>query len=381
MRFRFSLATALFTAGTLITGATMAQTTATKTVAVPVGKAAAAPLLPNGQKVTEPVVRLKVRTLPPFLKFIPIQADMTGWTPISGVSKGGASIATTKGDNYLFVRGGDDDIYAVKFDPANIGPIPASAWSALNVKSTSEPECRIAASGKEGICAFLGDKGNAEYQLMAVDDGQVRYSYYGVHDMGGSNAGAAPTFLETPVSGTDNKVYGLHLRFGVWDGKQTLFVREDGYKIGLGGTGPWNADAQWEKMSGTVSGPVGCADDTCAFISGGVIQLVITYHDLTAPMTFGKSPALPVAPQGKPAVVLMPAGKSAVVVRGADGHVYEAFFDRGHGTFNGGWHDEKGYIAAGSSPTCTAVNTQPVCVIQGSDGRLYAKMLATAGAI
>ena len=379
---------ALRLAAPLLTIAGIALATASPVLAEVVPGRVAPTTLPTASKLRPPPsTPLKIIPFQPLLTFVPLPADMTGWTAItSGPSKGGASLATHNGATFLFVRGGDDDIYAAPFDPAHIAPVASSNWTAFGVKTTSEPECRTyerkfdGVVYQEGVCAYLGASGNAMYRGFGIETKIVT----GLQptDMGGSHAGAAPTFLKAPaMGGVENASYITYLQFGVWDGASGLFVKNDGWAVGFGAIGPSPDATKWAKLTTAFAGAPGCADDICAVISGKHVQLVKIWGDGRAPQMLGVSADLDAAPSGKPTVVVMSGYKAAVVVRGADGHVQEAFFDSSKDTFTGGWHDEKGYITKGSTPACTSVNTQPVCVVQGGNGKLYARALTGASGL
>jgi hypothetical protein len=91
------------------------------------------------------------------------------------------------------------------------------------------------------------------------------------------------------------------------------------------------------------------------------------------------SPELEAGISGKPAVVDVGGPNLALVVRGNNGRIYQIEYSMLTKKF-GKWRDEGGFATAGATPGCVANGSQPVCVIRGPDGRLYAKALAsTAG--
>jgi hypothetical protein len=63
------------------------------------------------------------------------------------------------------------------------------------------------------------------------------------------------------------------------------------------------------------------------------------------------------------------------VVRGNNGRIYQAR-QSGSAAF-GAWRDEGGSARVGSNISCLAINEQPICFIQGSDGRIWFKRFAT----
>jgi hypothetical protein len=223
-------------------------------------------------------------------------------------------------------------------------------------------------------CAFLGAKGNALY-MTGTDDKSL--SIAAPDDLGGQNAGAAPTFLKLPLMQSGNAGGYSLFDFGVWDGGKALFVRRHGWGLAITGF-PYQApgSTEWTKLAMPFDTAPGCDAGTCIMVDGNHIRALTIPGNGGNPSIAAVSGDLAAGITGKPAVVGIGAGKHLVLVRGKDGKAYRTVYVSGSNSFSGGWKDEGGYINAGASPTCVAQGAQALCVIQGNDGRLYAKLLA-----
>lgn len=325
---------------------------------------------------------LKIQPFTYVINFPLLPADMTGWsTRTAGPTKGGGVFVKSTNRILLFARGADDYLYAAPIDPVGQGPVASSAWVSTGDKSTSEPACigypyQWQNETHTGIvCAFLGSDGNALWRYLG-DQGDQLFASWQL-DMKGKNAGAAPTILDAPevVSGLGGSSH--YYGFGVWDGKSALFTRSAGWLVALSSGGA-NAKTKWTKLSTPFTAPPGCALDLCVMHDGQKASIIVLKGDGSEPVLKGASPALEGGITGKPAIVALPNSKYSVVVRGPKGVVHQIVYDAKAGTFTDAWKNEGGYITAGSSPNCIAVNVQPVCVVQGGDGKLYSKGLASS---
>lgn len=324
------------------------------------------------------------------LTYIPIAADMSGWSVVTnGPAKGGGSLIKADGKLFLAARGADDDIYVAPFDPANLVPQPESAWRSFGVQSTSEPNCNAAHNvpGSDsgwGLCAFLGQSGNALFaSFQAAATGVWKIDTV---DMGGSKAGAAPTVVDR-VEWVNDKVDGTQevtAHFAVWDGKSGLFFKRDGWKLGPDYLDPAAGATSWQKLPSAFFGPIGCSPyafggGVCASVDNERIR--IGSLDIDGKYTESAvSPAL-AGLTGRPALVYLGSDKYIVVARGKGGKVHKISYVKDPDKFGPAWKDEGGFITQGSSPTCASVATQAVCVVQGGDGKLYAKAISAGSGL
>ncbi len=318
--------------------------------------------------------------------------DMTGWTPITnGASKGGASMIQTANGSYIITRGGDNGIYIAPFDPGQPAVIDSSAWTLLNEGATSEPSCVYVPTKdyeKSGYlmsgisrCGFLGATGNALVSETYWNIDGMENGFW--DELYGENGGAAPTIISGPVEayvgpGAFLTQYGVV----VWDGATGLFQESVAYQSkGFGGnrTKDW---VDWTKKPDAITSPPGCvivgpAYSVCAVATDDNRVHIIEFGAPGEPITWlsAVSDVMPDGLSGKPALVRLKSGRVAIVMRTKKGTLAQALYDYSDG-FTGGWKNEGGFVIAGSTPTCLARNEQPVCVIQGNGGKLYAKALA-----
>ena len=345
--------------------------------------AAAGQLKPRADLLT--VKPLKVQPFTFVVNFPIVPADMTGWSARTvGATKGGGTLVQGEGRALLIARGADDYLYVTPIDPAGQGQVASSAWAALSDKSASEPACVDYRSTWQGkthnniVCAFLGTAGNARYRFLGDDGTKVGSSFE--MDMGGKNAGAAPTLLRKPKINDGGFGSSHEYEFGVWDGQSGLFTRTVGWFIAPG-AGNAIGLTDWKKLQTPFTSAPGCADSICVTHDGARARIVELKGDGSEPVEKATSPNLAGGLTGKPAVVALPNNTYAVVVRGLGGAVYQIFYNSKTNAFSTAWKSEGGFIAKGATPSCIAVNVQPVCIIQGNDGRLYSKGLASSGGL
>lgn len=319
--------------------------------------------------------------------------SMDGWTALTnGATQGGASVVRLKDNRTLvIVRAGDGKLYEAQIDPANPGTLPASAWRATGIAAGSEPHCE--ANGQEAgyFCAYTGPNGSARATWIEATWKSSE------KELGGSGAGARPTVTPGPYTHyvpTVTSFTSVHTEaytLLVWDGADGLWryrAFDTNYTSGFGASAPESqlpADEQgWKRIAGNFGSPLGCASRIgsavrCAVVSGGGIGS-INLTQLNPDNIVGKSLTKPV-PGGTsktaPALVYTQGGQLVYVVRNATGRLYRQL----GGNPSADWVDEGGSARQGSNISCTAVNEQPVCFIQGPDGRIWWKRMGTASGL
>ena len=362
-----------------------------------------------------------VKKPPPFAMIVNLQIDMTGWTALTqGATKGGAEvIAPYSGQGYLLVRANDDGLYAAPINAANpSGPIATSAWSLIRSNVLGEADCQISGVTPGAFtCATLETGGSAVVlDMMSGPSGIIIDEAY---NLGGQNAGARPTLLPLAYEMRDATFVKATVvprtRLMVWDGQVGLFLHTQHANIipksvtlggGIGGgmptgftdahfenskTDPWlRAALPFPAVPACVKGGSGFVQVTiCAWRSLLDNQLAMTRQaifwqdppDAGAWKPVIGWPKLNGGVSGAPELVALKSGRIAAVVRGNNGHIEQAVYDVGSQKFIGSWKDEGGFAKAGSAISCTAAGEQPVCYIQGGDGRIWFKKLSAASGL
>jgi len=353
-----------------------------------------------------------VKKPPPFGLLLNVQFDMTGWTALTqGATKGGAEVVTTgAGQGFLLVRANDDGLYAASVNAANpSGPLATSAWSLIRSGVAGEVDCVASALTPSAFtCATLAGGGSAE--VLDIVAGTSGFAVDEAYNLGGANAGARPTLLPGAYESRDAATVKADLvprvRLMVWDGNAGLFLRTQHATVfhanpfvPMGGNPHLQnvtTDA-WARAALPFS-----ATPACKSASSAVIPIVFcawrTLLDNQLAMTrqtfFWQDPPdtgvwkpvmgwpkLAGGVSGAPELVVLKSGRLAAVVRGNDGHIKQAVYDTSTQKFIGTWKDEGGYAMAGSAISCTAAGEQPVCTIQGGDGRIWAKKLSAASGL
>ena len=204
--------------------------------------------------------------------------------------------------------------------------------------------------------------------------------------MGGSNAGAAPTVVDR-IEWSKNKetsVEEVTAHFAVWDGKSALFFKRDGWKLGPDYLDPADGATSWGKLPDAFYGPIGCSPvafggGVCASVDNERVRVGLLDKDGKYTVR-AMSPKLP-GLTGRPAVIFLGADKYIIVARGPGGRVHRISYVSDPDKFGTSWKDEGGFITKGSSPTCAKVANQAVCVVQGGDGKLYAKAISAGSGL
>ncbi len=355
----------------------------------------------------------------PVVAFTPATADfkliqfasMDGWTAISNAAtRGGASLYTFKGATTVVTTGSDNTLYAAPFDPASPGMIASPNWENIEgVTFYSEPHCQADQRAKdkpgdyELICLGLGQAGNAVAAMFSHYDGDFGF-LIGPEDLGGQGAPSAPVFLTPPSFGVGLPKPGapyfvelFDFAAGVWGGSNGE-VFTDPVKAGLytsqaSNLETWHIDnpRTWMVLKSTYSGVPGCAvtfstamPTLCAApTADGKVRLFAPGSNanlVEAQFLAGDSPALPAGLSGETAVAQTKTGRYVVLARGKDGKLYQIDYTMSTKAFSA-WKPEGGYMIAHTQPSCVTVNETAICVVQGSDGRLYARQLNSAGAL
>ncbi len=353
--------------------AAMAQTTAAGTIGKQVGKIAA----PSA-------VALQKRVLPK-RTFTPIavtSATMDGWTAVTDTATlGGASLMTMDGKSVIVTTGSDGALYAADFNASAPGLI--SDWSYQPGGLASEPHCAAVrmhddtAPGYTLLC--LGLTASGEARLVELTHAPSGFNYARQVNLGGNSGPAAPSFLgavmdipPTPYSSSSKRDYHVGVIVGttVWQ----YFV--------LG-----TENSVWKPQIGAFKATPACLSMTCATptLAQDAIRAMTFNYEADKDTSLKEdavSPKAPTALSGETAIVSLGTNKPvAIVARGKDTQLYQIGYDPKTKTFLGSWKLQGGAIPPHTVPSCVAVGMTPVCVIQGADGRLYAKKLASAGAL
>lgn len=327
---------------------------------------------------------------------------MAGWTPIaSDPVQGGVSVVQLPdGPWRLVARGADDRLRIAMF---NSGSLPASIasgdWFVTDVVARSEPDCRSSSSSLVNslVCAHLGDGGSAHVAFLRVgfnNHTQVMDAF----ELGGQGAGFRPTLLPSPLyfeggdSAAGATVGSKTIRYGllVWDGNLRSFrLQRHTRQIGPVPLGQFTPNYgapfslspdvpdQWTLMASSYPTPFGCSNGPlCAIgsLTGAVRVVDVTTGEGSE--GFAQAPTqqfvLPPVPGGLSRNIAPELVGSQVVVRSTSGRIYRAPFGSGGA---GAWRDEGGSTRDGSGISCIDRQGGPVCFVQGSDGRIYWRVL------
>lgn len=370
--------------------------------------AASVALIAQSQAV--PLVFVVKKPLP-FGLLLNVQFDMTGWTALTqGATKGGAEVVTTSaGQSFLLVRANDDGLYAASVNAANpSGPLATSAWSLIRSGIAGEADCAASVLTPTAfICATLEPGGSAAVlDINASASGLVVDDHY---NLGGANAGTRPSLLpmayETRDAATVKADVVPRVKLMVWDGNAGLFIRAQHATVFHGnplvpmGGNPHLQNATtdaWVRSDLPFFSAPACKPTGSGLISlvscvwrTANNQLLLTRQTWTWQDPPDKGvwkplmswPSLAGGNSGTPELVVLKSGRLAAVVRGADGHIKQAIYDPNTEKFIGTWKDEGGFAQAGSSISCAAAGEQPVCTIQGGDGRIWFKKLSAASGL
>lgn len=325
-------------------------------------------------------------------------ALMQGWTPVTtGATLGGPSIVKLSTGHRLVVRAANSVLHDAPIDVVNQSvPLPGSAWRSLSITATSEPYCaaEIYSGEVNYFCGYLASGGSAQ---VARITGSGAGGYW---SLGGSNGAGRVTIGSSPLQGYSSAgMLDTAFRLIVWDGGTRLFARD--YQTSQAGNlaGQMSvaqetlpaAQQGWKVLSGVSLTPVGCRRDggggwsICAQGTATGVRLFSDPWSAEAlgggvPPTFAVTQPLPASmSRTAPEILYTASGVTVVVVRAQDGTIHQA---RKSGNANfGPWISEGGSAREGSGISCTAVNEQPICFIQGTDGRIYRKALSTASGL
>jgi hypothetical protein len=318
-------------------------------------------------------------------------ALMQGWTPVTtGATLGGPSIVKLSTGHRLVVRAANSVLHDAPIDVVNqSAPLPGSAWRSLSISATSEPYCVFEdyTAAQNYFCAYLTTGGAAA--VSRITGGGSGQSW----PMGGSNGSGRVTMGGTPYSGYVGSLLETGFSLLVWDGGTRLFART--YRLVAGPSVPaaeQGLNQGWRALQGAYQGPVSCTiwaetGDVriCAQGTGTGVRLLSEPWSPAAltgtlPPTLAVTQPTPGPIAATPPEIVATPSHYVVVVRGQDGAIHQARRPRGGGNF-GPWISEGGSAREGSGISCTAVNEQPICFIQGTDGRIYRKALSTASGL
>ncbi len=338
------------------------------------------------------ITPLRLQKLPA-RTFVPAQgkATMDGWTALTDTATlGGASLYSFEGHAGIVTTGGDGGLYIASFNPA--APAAVTAWSFQPGGLVSEPHCKPFKrqqdqAGQYRIaCVGLTAAGAAK-AVELRDTGGFGYDF--ALDLGGKSGPDAPNFVGDPHEQYLGYAgYGqLHFEFdtGVTV-NGALWVSRYRDDIGAGA---------WSTVAGAFRAtPVTSSENLFTPTAKGtaiqVLPVVPTPvipvgSNLPPPYTLkaavATSPLAGVALSGEMAAVTVQSNLVVVVARGEDAQLYQIAFDTKNNAFIGSWKADGGVVPAHTWPSCVAANQKPVCVIQGADGKLYAKTLQAGGAL
>ena len=338
------------------------------------------------------------------LKLIPL-ANMDGWTPITNTAtRGGASLYSFKGQMTIATTGSDNTLYLAPFNAVKPVLISSLDWENLDeVTFTSQPECQASQrytdkpDDYEVVCLGLGTAGNARLALIGRQASATKVLIDA--DLGGHDAGSAPAYIipptysaGIPMADTPYFKQNFDSTIAVWGGANAkLFIARvsaGNYPEKLDSVPNWKIrDAvKWDVPAEPFTGVPGCSKTlnqaVCAAATAdGKIRVfpVLSYGALTPLNWKGASSApLDAGLSGEVALEQTKAGRSVILARGKDGKLYQTVWN---GSTFSAWKPEGGYMIARTRPACVTINEAAVCVVQGSDGRLYAKQLSSAGAL
>ncbi|ESQ90484.1 hypothetical protein [Asticcacaulis benevestitus] len=351
--------------------------------------------------------------------------SMDGWTALTDTATlGGGSLIVGAGQTYLVTTGSDGGRYIAPLNPSAPGVIDSSQWMNLPDTLAGEAHCQTASCTPPGddflfACVAMGASGNSLLCYISHDAKSGNIATRAKLDLGGVGA---PQFIGSPGYSRGDAPWGNHTRWptaysadiGVATaGSQlwTISSRTGGRQaydsaFGFGPmVAPATADTGWSVQKGVFgappSYPPASSEATCAatcaattLLSGHYDEAVSLYQTQQTGNAFvdeflhlevakldGSSPASPKGPSGETTIIRTKAGRLIIVARGLDYQLYQIIYSPDSKTFVSGWKLEGGNVLAKTSPSCIALNEQPLCMIQGADGRLYAKKLVSAGAL
>ncbi|MDV6331235.1 hypothetical protein [Asticcacaulis sp. 201] len=334
-------------------------------------------------------------------------ASMDGWTALTNTATiGGASLFEAGGAFQIAVTGSDKTLYTAAFTPLSPGPIPSTTWqNSPDVSFWSQPSCMPAREPVSRpdyyiLCAGLGQTGNA-LAAMLQRDGDGYYPTMEPADLGGQDAGSAPAFtgyswvvLTTQTAKSLPDLHSFDLPLYVWGGANGKVFKGSFRLTAMASTmkgvteAGWFYDVAkqpWAILTTAQKAVPSCALDTtqdtakCVVATyDGRVRLFAAYIDPNTDTNTPTSPPLSVGLSGETATVRTKAGRRVVLARGNDGKLYQTAFD---GKSWSAWKSEGGYMIAHTVPSCVAINETAICAVQGSDGRIYARQLNSAGAL
>ncbi len=316
-------------------------------------------------------------------------AAMEGWTPLTnGPAMGGPSVVPQDGGQAtVVVRAAENRLYLASFTPVSIsGPLPSSEWKQTSLVVNSDVDCEKASGqGNRFACAYLGAGGAA----FAVWMDNTAYSR--IIPLGGQNGGARPalfhepdTYVLPPSSSDGNTVPWLvdKLSAVTWDGGVQTYRRHwlTHTSVTYPPGPPVEAYAPelqgWKVLIGATVTPMSCSYFYCLVGSAnGVRMFAAPSNSTTSGAIMSPELAAGVSNTTAPELVRTGSGAMIAVVRGNDGRIYQSRRS-GTGAFNA-WRNEGGAARPGANISCLAINEQPICFIQGSDGRIWFKRFAT----
>jgi len=329
---------------------------------------------------------------------------MQGWIPVTvGAAFGGPSVVKLGTGHRLVIRAPDSQIYDAPIDViGQSGPLPTSAWRLLVTSATSEPYCvaDYVSPTAAYFCGYLAAGGSAA--VARITDQNVGQTWA----LGGQNGGGRVTLGPAPDISAGPDQLSVGMRLLVWDGAATLFRREFATVAYKSPNGLYGAPFEvllanergWRAVGGAYLTPIGCVragKPEFPMCAQGTISGVRMFFDPWRSAALGGMPGTQVvtpplpSPIGRtaPELVTTASGKIIVVVRAADGTIYQSRQlgqsqpQQPSAGYFGPWISEGGLAREGSGISCTAVNEQPICFIQATDGRIYRKAFAAASGL
>ena len=321
-------------------------------------------------------------------------AAMEGWKPLTnGATKGGPAAFRVGNTTSIVVRAADDYLYIADVDLTKIdGPIDSGLWRYMGAMSATEPYCAADYHGQTAACTWLDaqDKrvkwGMIDNDTMSIIEEDapktnVMPSLYGPSEQIDGKIGSAS--CENIPKITNSARFFLLEGTTLWSAsRKTLTVRKSGTCApGLGLN--WGPNvlpgSDWGEIGTGFQSNATCSTDRCVAIRNNKIVswpqstkgdgpggYSYQISDFKLVLPGGPSPTAPIT-------LTFPSYRSVMIARNTAGRLY--WF--GTNSSSQGWTDEGGVAAKDSAIACVAQNEQPVCFIQGPDGRIYYKKLPT----
>ncbi len=308
---------------------------------------------------------------------------MKGWTTLTTtkVSKG-ASVFRSAVADYVAVTRPDGGLSLSRVNMAFPSPIPDAAWKVMTKSGAiTEPHCVTTPDATNAAkyyiyCLTLNATGKAQFTGI-YSTSSSEFSVIGSPTaLDGTTSLFAPVFLAPTTLATAGYPYVFQFTAAVQSmsghlSARNMKINQALYSATTDGSGAW-AD-----LATAFTGVPGCTGDAqlCAGVSTGNQVMLFHYAGSSGnnkPFFFGASPVLAAGLSGEVAAVAVTATKYVIVARGKDGQLYETVYN--NNSFSA-WVAQGGAIMPLTQPSCLPTTGGVTCVVQGSDGYLYARAM------